>query len=258
MATPLSLRVFEAEARVYRRTWRGSVFSSFLLPVMYLLAMGVGLGTLVDANLPEGLENVSYLTFLAPGLLVATAMQTGAGEGAWKVMGGIKWQQTWKARIATPIGIRGLLYGHMLWSSARVLMVSVIFAVVMAAFRVAPLFQSLLAVGPALLVGIAMAALTTGYTTHLEEPTGLPLYFRFVVIPMFLFSGAFFPIEQLPNWLQPVALFTPMYHGVEMARAIVVGTEPAVAPWVSILYLAALTAIGATIALRPMRRRLTP
>ena len=79
MATPLSLRVFEAEARVYRRTWRGSVFSSFVLPVMYLLAMGVGLGTLVDANLPEGHRgHQSYLTFLAPGLLVATAMQTGA------------------------------------------------------------------------------------------------------------------------------------------------------------------------------------
>ena len=82
MAVPLALRVAEAEARIYRRTWRGSVFSSFLNPVLYLLAMGVGLGTLVDANLPEGLDNVSYLTFLAPGLLVATAMQTGAGEAA--------------------------------------------------------------------------------------------------------------------------------------------------------------------------------
>ena len=258
MATPLSFRVFEAEARVYRRTWRGSVFSSFLNPVLYLLAMGVGLGTLVDANLPEGLEGVTYLTFLAPGLLVATAMQTGAGEGAWKVMAGIKWQQTWKARIATPIGIRGLLLGHMLWSSARVVMVSVIFAIVMSAFRVAPLLESMLAVGPALLVGIAMASITTAFTVHLEEPTGLPLYFRFVVVPMFLFSGAFFPIDQLPGWIQPVALVTPMYHGVEMARAIVIGTEPAVAPWVSITYLMVLTGLGLAVALSPMRKKLTP
>lgn len=258
MATPLSLRVFEAEARIYRRTWRGSVFTSFLNPVLYLLAMGVGLGTLVDANLPDGLEGVSYLTFLAPGLLVATAMQTGAGEGAWKVMAGIKWQQSWKARISTPIGIRGLLYGHMLWSSARVLMVSVIFAVVMSAFRVSPLLESLLAVGPAVLVGVSMAALTTAFTTHLEEPTGLPLFFRFVVVPMFLFSGAFFPIEQLPDWLEPVALVTPMYHGVEMARAIVIGTDPAVAPWVSILYLVSLTVAGMLIALSPLAKKLTP
>lgn len=258
MATPLSLRVFEAEARVYQRTWRASVFSSFLNPVLYLLAMGVGLGTLVDANLPPELEGVSYLSFLAPGLLVATAMQTGAGEGAWKVMGGIKWLQTWKARLATPIGIRSLLGGHLLWSGARVLMVSVIFAVVMSIFRVSPLWQSLLAVFPALLVGMAMASLTTAFTVHTREPSALPMYFRFVVIPMFLFSGVFFPIEQLPNWLEPIALITPLYHGVEMARAIVLGLDPAVAPWVSILYLSALTAVGAALSTRPLRQELKP
>ena len=258
MATPLSFRVFEAEARVYRRTWRGSVFSSFLNPVLYLLAMGVGLGTLVDANLPEGLEGVSYLTFLAPGLLVATAMQTGAGEGAWKVMGGIKWAKTYHARLASPIGIEGLVYGHMLWSAARVLMVSVIFAVVMTAFRVAPVMESLLAVFPAMLVGLPMAALTTAFTVRVDDASSLPTFFRFVVIPMFLFSGAFFPITQLPELIQPIAYITPVFHGVEMARAIVVDTTPAVAPWVSISYLLALTAIGTWLIFRPLREELKP
>jgi lipooligosaccharide transport system permease protein len=258
MATPLSLRVFEAEARVYRRTWRGSVFSSFLNPVLYLLAMGVGLGTLVDANLPAGLEGVSYLTFLAPGLLVATGMQTGAGEGAWKVMGGIKWNATWKARMATPIGVEGLLLGHLLWSGARVALVSTIFAVVMTAFRIAPILESLLCVIPALLVGLAMASLTTAYTVRAKNESALPMFFRFVVIPMFLFSGVFFPIDQLPNWLEPVALVTPLYHGVEMARAIVVGTDMAVAWWASILYLGALILIGAWLTIGPLREKLTP
>ena len=146
----------------------------------------------------------------------------------------------------------------MLWSSFRVLMVSVIFAIVMTAFRVAPVIESLLAVFPALLVGVAMASLTTAFTTHLDEVTGLPLYFRFVVIPMFLFSGAFFPIEQQPDWPEPVAPVTPMYHCVEMARAIVIGTQPAVAPWISITYLTALTIAGLVIAMRPMREKLTP
>lgn len=258
MATPIPLRVVEAEARIYRRTWRGSVFTSFLNPVLYLLAMGVGLGTLVDANLPEGLEDIGYLAFLAPGLLVATAMQTGAGEGAWKVMAGIRWLKTWKARLATPIGVHQLLSGHLLWSGIRVLMVSVIFAVVMSVFRVAPLLQSLIAVVPALLVGISMAALTTAFTVSAKEVAYLPLYFRFVVIPMFLFSGVFFPISQLPNWLQPVAYITPLYHGVDMARAIVLGTEPNIAPWVSVTYLVALTAIGSYLAIRPLRKELKP
>lgn len=258
MATPIPLRVVEAEARIYRRTWRGSVFTSFLNPVLYLLAMGVGLGTLVDANVPADLEDISYLTFLAPGLLVATAMQTGAGEGAWKVMAGIRWQKTWKARLATPIGVHQLLSGHLLWSGIRVLMVSVIFAAVMWVFRVGPLLQSMIAVIPALLVGLAMAALTTAFTVKAKEVAYLPMYFRFVVIPMFLFSGVFFPISQLPNWLQPVAYITPLYHGVEMARAIVLGTEPAIAPWVSVVYLVALTAIGSYVAIRPLRSELKP
>jgi len=258
MATPLALRVFESEARVYRRTWRGSVISTFLSPILYLAAMGVGLGSLVDENMSGGVDGVAYLTFLAPGLLVATAMQTGAGEGSWKVMAGIKWLKTYHATLSTPVGISGLVAGHMLWSSARVLMVSIVFAVVMTAFRVAPVFESLLAVGPALLVGIAMAAATTAFTARLDDPTGLPLYFRLVVIPMFLFSGVFFPITELPGWLQAVALATPMLHGVELARAIVVGTEPAIAWWISVLYLTAWIVVGTALCLGPFRKRLKP
>jgi len=251
MATPLSLRVVEAEARLYRRTSRGSVVSSFLNPILYMFAMGIGLGSIVDANLPGGVEGVPYLTFVAPGILVATALNTGANEGAWKVQGGIVWAKTWHARVATPIGIEGLLLGHLIWATIRV------FMVVIAAFRVAPLFESLLAVGPALLVGAAMASATTAFTVRLKEHAGLPMFFRFVVLPMFLFSGAFFPISQLPNWLQTVALATPVYHGVELARALVIGTSPAVTWWVSVLYLTAWIVGFGVLAINPMRRKLT-
>lgn len=258
MGLPLSLRVLEAEARVYRGVWRGSVVTGFLNPILYLFAMGLGLGTLVDANLPQGIEGVSYLEFLAPGILVATAMQTGATEGAWKVMGGILWMKTWHARVATPIGIEGLLVGHLMWSTVRVLLVSTIFAVVMAAFGVAPLFQALLAVGPAVLVGSAMASATTAFSVRLKRQEGLPMFFRFVVLPMFLFSGAFFPVAQLPNWLQPVAFVTPMFHGVELSRALVIGTTPAVAWWISVLYLVGWIVGFAILSVAPLRRKLTP
>lgn len=258
MSLPLSLRVFEAEARVYLGVWRSSAAVGFLNPIFYLFAMGLGLGSVIDANLPQGIEGVSYLEFLAPGILVATAMQTGAMEGAWKVMGGVLWAKTWHARVATPIGIEGLLVGHLLWSTFRVFMVSVMFAVVMAAFRVAPMWQALLAIGPALLVGAAMVSATTAFTVRLKRQEGLPMFFRFVVLPMFLFSGAFFPVTQLPTWLQPVALATPMYHGVELARSIVIGTTPAVTWWVSVLYLTAWIVGFAVISVGPLRKKLTP
>lgn len=258
MAMPLSFRIVEAELRIYKRTWRGSVFSSFLNPVLYLLAMGLGLGTLVDANLPDGLDGFEYVTFLAPGLLVASAMQTGAGEGSWKVMAGIKWQQSWNARLATPIGIPSLALGHMIWATIRVAMVSVLFVIVMMLFQVSTPLQAIGALFPAMLVGMAMAALTTSFTARLEEPAGLPMFFRFVVIPMFLFSGVFFPITQLPGWLQPVAYVTPVFHGVELARSIALGTTPAVDPWISVAYLVALIIGAGLLIAPPLRRRLKP
>jgi len=258
MALPLSFRVVEAEARIYRRTWRGSVFTSFLNPVLYLLAMGLGLGSLVDANLPEGIEGLSYLTFLAPGLLIATAMQTGAGEGSWKVMAGIKWQETWKARLATPIGVDSLALGHLLWSAIRVFMVSFSFVIVMVLFGVSTPLQALGSLIPAMLVGVAMVAMTTAFTARLKEQAGLPMFFRFVVIPMFLFSGVFFPITNLPGWLQPVAYLTPVFHGVELARGIALGVTPAVMWWVSTLYLIAWIVVGGLLVLSPLRKKLTP
>ncbi len=258
MVTPLAIRVFEAEARIYRRTWRGSVFTSFLNPVLYLVAMGVGLGSLVDSNVPEGLEGFSYLAYLAPGLLVATAMQTGAGEGSWKVMAGIEWQNTWHARLTTPIGIPSLMLGHILWSTTRVFMVSLSFSIVMVAFQVATPLEALGALIPAMLVGMAMISATTAFTVRLKEVAGLPLFFRFVVIPMFLFSGVFFPISQLPGWLQPVAFLTPVFHGVELARSIALGVPPDVVWWISVMYLLAWIIVGALFILAPMRKKLTP
>lgn len=254
MATPLPLRVFESRARVYRRVWRGSVFTGFLSPVLYLLAMGVGLGQLVDENL--GVDELSYLTFLAPGLLAATAMQTGAGEGAWQVMAGIKWLKTYEATLATPVSVDGLVYGHLLWSTARVAMVSVVFAVVMAAFQVTNLGPSLLAVLPAVLVGLALAAATTAFTSRLESDQGLSSLFRFGIVPMFLFSGTFFPIEQLPDWLEWIAYLTPLYHAVELCRWLALGLDPAVSPALSVFYLLAWTAVGAFLSVTGFRKRL--
>jgi len=258
MTTPLSIRVFASDARLYRNIWRSSIASSFLNPILYLAAMGVGLGSLVDANLPEGLDGVSYLTFLAPGLLVASAMQTGATESSWKLMGGIESQGTWKARLATPIGPLDLMIGYMIWSAIRVFMVSAIFAVILIVFRIAPALQSFATIAPAMFVGVGMAAVTAAVTVRLRGYAGIPMFFRFVVIPMCFFSGVFFPITNLPGWLQPVAVATPIFHGVEIARSIVVGTTPAVAWWISFLYMGSWIVAGTYLSIGPLRRRLTP
>src|SRR3954465_1519975 len=112
--TPM-LRATEAMSLAYRQTWRGSVFSSVLSPVLYLAAMGLGLGALVDKGGAHALGGVDYLTFLAPGLLAAGAMQTGVSEAMWPVMAGIKWVGSYNAMLATPLSVRDVALGQLTW-----------------------------------------------------------------------------------------------------------------------------------------------
>lgn len=256
MAAPPALRVVEYGARVYRRTWRGSVISTFLNPVLYLLAMGVGLGQLVDHGAGSSNLTLPYLTFLAPGLLAATAMQTAAGDASHPVMAGIKWRKTYHATLATPIEVHDLVLGHLGWVTIRVAFVSIVYAAIMTAFDATSWFQGALSVPPAVLTGLAFAAPITAYTARLKDETGLSNLFRFGIVPLFLFSGTFFPISQLPDFIEPVAYATPLFHGVSLCRGLGLGIEFA-APWaVSVAYLTAWAAGGAWLAIRFMRRRL--
>lgn len=256
MAAPPALRVVEYGARVYRRTWRGSVISTFLNPVLYLLAMGVGLGKLVDQGSGSSDLAIPYLTFLAPGLLAATAMQTAAGDASYPVMAGIKWRKTFHAALATPIRVGDLVAGHLGWVTIRVTFVSVVYAAIMTAFGATSPLQGLLAVPPAVLTGAAFAAAVTAYTARLKDETGLSTLFRFGIVPLFLFSGTFFPISQLPDLVEPLAYATPLFHGVSLCRGLALGL-PFEAHWaISVAYLAAWVAAGAWLSLRVMRRRL--
>jgi lipooligosaccharide transport system permease protein len=256
MSAPPALRVVEYGARVYRRTWRGSVISTFLNPVLYLLAMGVGLGKLVDQGTGSHNLTIPYLTFLAPGLLAATAMQTAAGDASYPVMAGIKWRKTFHATLATPIGVRDLVLGHLGWVTIRVTFVSVVYAAIMTAFRATTPLQGLLSVPPAVLTGAAFAAAVTAYTARLKNETGLSSLFRFGIVPLFLFSGTFFPVSQLPDFAEPLAYATPLFHGVSLCRGLALGVPFAVNPAISVAYLVVWVAVGAWLALRMMRRRL--
>ena len=218
--------------------------------------MGVGLGELVDEGTGGASLDIPYLTFLAPGLLAATAMQTAAGDASYPVMAGIKWRKTYEATLSTPIGVPELLLGHLGWVTLRITFVSVVFAAVMTVFGATTLVEGLAAVPPAVLTGLAFAALVTAYTARLKNETGLASLFRFGIVPLFLFSGTFFPIEQLPDYIEPLAYLTPLWHGVELCRGLALGLDYAVPPLLSVAYLVVWTAGGAFLSIRTLRRRL--
>jgi lipooligosaccharide transport system permease protein len=247
-----SSAAFLAWLQAYRRVWRGSAVSTLLVPILNLLALGYGLGTLVDAN--GGIDGVSYPLFLAPGLLAAGVMQTAADEGTFPVMGALRWNRTYHAMSATPLTSGDVYLGHLAFVVARAVSGGVVFLLVMLGFGLVQGGEWPLVVPFVALLALAIGAPVMGYSVAARNDEAFVLLYRFVWIPMFLFAGAFFPISQLPGWLQPIARLTPLWHGVELCRGATLGVLTWSGVVVHVLYLAAWGAVGLFVGRRAYRR----
>jgi lipooligosaccharide transport system permease protein len=255
------IRFVEAQLVAYRRTWRGTVISSFVSPILFLSAMGVGLGSLVDRG--SGDLQVSYLAFVATGLMAASAMQSGAGDGMWPVMAGIKWRKNFHGAITTPLSPADIIVGRAIWAVIRLTFVIGVFAVIAVLFGALQLGPALVAVPPAVLTGVAFNTALTAFTVTRESDESLANTFRFVILPLFLFSGTFFPISQLPQFIQPIAFLTPLFHGVELVRKIALpGIDSSVVTDMPtafhLAYLLAMLFIGVALGARFLGKRLRP
>jgi len=240
----------------YRRTWRGSIYSSLLNPLLFLGAMGLGLGTLVNKNGDAAIGGVKYLVFLAPGLLAATAMTTAVGESTYPVLASVKWLKTYQAASASPLRPADIFHGHMLFVALRLTMNCAIFLAVAAALGAVQSWWAIAALPVAVLTGMAFNTTIEAWAITRNRDTSFAVIFRFGLIPLFLFSGTFFPITQLPAWLRPIAYATPLWHGVALCRALTLGTATLGGALIHVGYLAGLTAIGVVAGNRSYRRRL--
>lgn len=253
--TALALRSFEFWLLRYRRVWRGSIVTSVVTPVLYLTALGIGLGQLVNrgGNAPGG---VSYLHFVAPGLLAATAMQVAASESSFPVLASIKWTRQYHAMLAAPLGVRDVLVGHQLFAAMRVGTSAVAYLAAMAAFGAVESPLAVLALPAALLVGTSFSTLVAAFAAHATNGGEFNPLFRFAIVPMFLFSGTFFPVARLPEVLQWLAYATPLWHGVDLCRGLTLGTAGWQLALVHCAYLLAWGAGGLLLAMRTYRDRL--
>lgn len=249
-----SLLVVENHWTWYRRNWRATAISSFLQPVLFLLAMGIGFGSQVQVG--AATDGHRYVVFLAPAVLVITAVQNTMFESTWAVFSAFKWQRKFVAMVSTPLTPAHVLYGQLLWNAAHLASGAIVFLGVAVALGAITSPSALLAVPFAVLAGMAFSAPVVAYAATREKPDSFNAIFRFLVMPMTLFTGAFYPLSQLPDWIHPLAWITPVWHGIELARGVTFGTLRLLPALGHIAYLCALIALGVALGRRYFHRRL--
>ena len=249
------LRVLERNVRVLRTYWL-AVASGFVEPVLLLLSLGVGVGELIGTVPGPGGREIAYDQFVAPAMLVNAAMNGALLDTTFNFFVKFKYSKAYDAMLATPLDARDVAYGEVAWSLLRNAVYAIGFLVVMALFGLTPSWWAVLGLPVALLVGWAFAGAGLGATTFMRS------YLDFdkvgmVMVPLFLFSATFFPLDRYPDGLAAVIRWTPLYQGVVLARAVTLGDLHA-GLLVHVAYLLVMGWLGVTVASRRIARLLQP
>ena len=242
-------RVLERNVLAYRRQWL--VFASgFAEPFLYLLSIGIGVGELVGE-----VNGVPYREFVAPGMMAAATMNGSIFDTTFNFFAKLKFLGTYDAMLATPLGPRDVAAGEISWALLRGAIYAAAFLAAMIAFGLVHSWWAVFAVPGAVLIGYAFAATGAAATSFMRSWFDFD-YVNVLLAPMFLFSGTFFPLTRYPEWFATVVRATPLYQGVALQRALVVG-EPGWATLGHALYLVAMGTIGLRIASRRLGKLLT-
>lgn len=248
------LRVWERNLVVYRRIWKVNFITPLLEPLFYILAFGLGFSGLVGTVYYDGLA-LSYTAFIAPALVATAVMWNAFFETTYGSFVRMYYQKTFDGMLATPLSLEEVIIAEIVWSATKAVAAAAIMLLVLGVLGYVRLPLGLLLIPMALLGGLAFGAVGMFFTGILPtiDMFNLPIFL--FVTPMFLFSGTFFPVSNLPAWAQPAALAFPLYHLTELARCFSLGAYET-PPVLSILYLLLFFLIFGVLALGAMRRRL--
>jgi lipooligosaccharide transport system permease protein len=249
--------VYEHLWTAYRHTWRGTAVSGFLFPLLYLGALGGGVGHLVNQRqgATATLGGLSYSTFLVPGLLAATVAQTAFGEATWPVVAKVRWQRQYHAMVSAPLTVDDIVLGHAAWIATRLTAVSVVFVSIAACLGLVTSPLAVFAIPAAVLLGLAFTLPIMAFSVLQSDDQPFALLNRFVLVPLTLFSGTFFPVSQLPAWSRPIAWLTPLWHGSQLCREFASGHLPPIT-LLHLAYLGGLATVGLTLSRRNYARKL--
>jgi lipooligosaccharide transport system permease protein len=248
------VRVWQRNFMVYRNTWKISFMPPLLEPLFYLAAFGVGLGGLVGA-LAYGGKSTNYTAYIAPALIAINIMQSAFFENTYASFVRMFYMKTFDAMLATPLTIEEIITGEILWGATKSLIGTALMMIVISIFGLLHYPHALLLLPAAFLGGLAFgcAGMICTAIVPTIETFNLPLFL--FITPMFLFSGTFFPLDNLPGWAQTFAKILPLTHLVELCRSLALGRLSAFT-LVAVVYLAIWSAVLFPLALMGMRRRL--
>jgi lipooligosaccharide transport system permease protein len=246
----IAARVWRRDARNFSKLWRGALLPTFLDPLFYLFAMGFGLGTYLAT-----IQGIPYKEFIAPGLVASAAMWGAVFESTYNIYIKMNENRLYDALIATPVEVPDVVTGEIAWAATRSLVYGTSFLVVITAFGLVSSWWALAMPLCLLLGGACFGVIGMLFTALVPTIELYSYFFTLFVTPMFLFAGIFFPLDKLPNGVEWLAWFTPLYHLVNLMRDLATGTDLVHVPG-NALWLVVLTLILYPPLAAQMRKRL--
>jgi lipooligosaccharide transport system permease protein len=249
-APRFSAAIWKRNFRVFSKLWRGALLPTFLDPFFYLLALGFGLGTYVAR-----INGIPYEDFIAPGLIASAAMWSAAFETTYNVYFRINELRLYDNVLSTPVEVQDVVAGDLVWAATRATIYGLVVLVVVAAFGLVGSWWAAAIPPFVVLGGLCFSVIGYSFTALIPKIDLYSYFFTLGITPMFLFSGIFFPFDELPGWAEVAAWFTPLYHLVEITRGL--ATDPdAWAVLGNSLWLAVVAAVLFPVPVRALRRKL--
>lgn len=243
-------RVWQRNAAIYRRTYRMNILPNFFEPLFYLVAMGLGLGAYL-----QRIHGFPYVDFIAPGLVATAAMFGAVFEVTYNCFVKMEFGKVYDAMTSTPLSIEDVGLGELLWGTTRSLIYGTVFLIIVAAFGVVHSWWAVLTPLAIALVGLHFAAIGLTFTSIVPIIDLYSFFFTLFVTPMFLFSGVFFPLDRMPDWVRLLAWFIPLHQAVELMRGLILTGDVDAAARAA-LWLVVVTAVLVFAPLNLLRRRL--
>jgi lipooligosaccharide transport system permease protein len=247
----LSIKVFRRNLKVFRKTWISNLMFNFVEPVLYLWAMGIGLGMYITH-----INGLSYLEFLAPGLIASSAMFATTFEMTYNSFTRMGHQKIFHGIVATPVSMDDIVVGEIIYGTYKGVLYGIVFTLVVALFGIIHSPLAILIIFPLALMAVIFSNISLIWTSIAPNYDSFGYFFTLFITPMFLFSGVFFPVESLPEGVRFLPFLTPLYHTVAVIRPLVLGQADIANLSIHLFWLVVMTVLTLRLPLVMLKRKL--